>query len=68
VSILAQSGPTGPDPKLSAAQLAKVEQALLQGARANEFDTNLWTLAWGRGGDHPAHRGSGMPAGYGARH
>jgi hypothetical protein len=44
VSILAQSGPTGPDPKLSAAQLAKVEQALLQGARANKFDTTcgLW--------------------------
>jgi transposase len=37
-------GPTGPDPKLSAAQLAKVEQALLQGAKANGFDTDLWTL------------------------
>jgi hypothetical protein len=29
---------------LSAAQLATVEQALLQGAQANGFDTNLWTL------------------------
>jgi transposase len=37
-------GPTGPDPKLSAAQLAKVEQALLAGAMANGFDTDLWTL------------------------
>ena len=37
-------GPTGPDPKLSAAQLAKVEQALLAGAMANGFETDLWTL------------------------
>ena len=37
-------GPTGPDPKLSAAQLAKVEEALLAGAMANGFDTDLWTL------------------------
>jgi transposase len=41
---LRSRGPTGPDPKLSAAQLAEVEQALLQGARANGFDTDLWTL------------------------
>ena len=41
---LRSRGPTGPDPKLSAAQLAKVEQALLQGAMANGFDTDLWTL------------------------
>jgi transposase len=41
---LRSRGPTGPDPKLSAAQLAKVEQALLQGAKANGFDTDLWTL------------------------
>jgi hypothetical protein len=37
-------GPTGPDPKLSAVQLASVEQALLQGAKANGFDTDLWTF------------------------
>ena len=37
-------GPTGPDPKLSDAQLAKVEEALLKGAMANGFDTDLWTL------------------------
>jgi hypothetical protein len=42
---LAQPGPPpGPDPRLSAAQLATVEQALLQGAQAHGFDTNLWTL------------------------
>jgi len=44
VDALRSRGPTGPDPKLSAAQLAKVEQALLQGAKANGFDTDLWTL------------------------
>jgi transposase len=41
---LQSRGPTGPDLKLSAAQLAKVEQALLAGAMANGFDTDLWTL------------------------
>jgi transposase len=44
VEALRSGGPTGPDPRLSAAQLAKVEQALLQGARANGFATDLWTL------------------------
>jgi transposase len=44
VDALRSRGPTGPNPKLLAAQLAKVEQALLQGARANGFDTDLWTL------------------------
>ena len=44
VDALRSRGPTGPDPKLSAAQLATVEQALLQGAQANGFDTDLWTL------------------------
>jgi transposase len=43
VDALRSRGPTGPDPKLSAAQLAKVEQALLQGGRANGFETDLWT-------------------------
>ncbi|HEV3505398.1 MAG TPA: winged helix-turn-helix domain-containing protein [Actinomycetes bacterium] len=44
VDALRSRGPTGPDPKLSAAQLAKVEEALLAGAQANGFDTDLWTL------------------------
>jgi len=44
VEALRSRGPTGPDPKLSAAQLTKVEQALLKGAMANGFDTDLWTL------------------------
>jgi transposase len=44
VDALRSRGPTGPDPKLSAAQLAKVEQALLKGPMANGFDTDLWTL------------------------
>jgi transposase len=44
VDTLRSRGLTGPDPKLSTAQLAKVEEALLQGARANGFDTDLWTL------------------------
>jgi transposase len=37
-------GPTGPSPKLSDAQLAQVEQALLEGATANGFIGELWTL------------------------
>jgi transposase len=44
VDALRSRGPTGPDPKVSDAQLAKVEQALLQGAIAAGFDTDLWTL------------------------
>jgi transposase len=44
IQALHSRGPTGPDPKLSAAQLAHIEQALLQGARAAGFDTDLWTL------------------------
>jgi putative transposase len=44
VDALRSRGPTGPDPKLSAAQLAKVEQALLQGARANGFGSDLMLL------------------------
>jgi transposase len=44
VEALRSRGPTGPDPKVSDAQLAKVEEALLQGAQANGFDTDLWTL------------------------
>jgi transposase len=41
VDALRSRGPTGPDPRLSDAQLAKVEQALLQGAQANRFATSL---------------------------
>ena len=44
VEALRSRGPTGPDPKLSDAQLARVEEALLAGAMANGFDTDLWTL------------------------
>jgi transposase len=44
VEALRSRGPTGPDPKLSAADLERVEQALLKGATANGFDTDLWTL------------------------
>jgi transposase len=44
VDALRSRGPTGPDPRLSAAQLAKVEEALLAGAMANGFETDLWTL------------------------
>ena len=44
VDALRSRGPTGPDPRLSVAQLATVEEALLAGAMANGFDTDLWTL------------------------
>jgi transposase len=44
VDALRSRGPTGPDPKLSPADLAHIEQALLQGAKSNGFDTDLWTL------------------------
>jgi transposase len=44
VDALRSRGPTGPDPKVSATQLAEIEQALLAGAMANGFDTDLWTL------------------------
>jgi transposase len=42
---LASHGPTGSAPRLSDAQLHAVDQALRQGARANGFDTDHWTLA-----------------------
>jgi transposase len=44
VDALRSRGPTGPAPRLSVAELAQIEQALLQGAQANGFDTDLWTL------------------------
>ena len=37
-------GPSGPAPRLSDAQLAQLEQALLEGATANGFVGELWTL------------------------
>jgi transposase len=42
---LRSAGPTGPVPRLSKAQLAAIDQALRQGARAHGFDTDHWTLA-----------------------
>jgi transposase len=41
---LRSRGPSGPAPRLSDAQLAQVEQALLAGATANGFVGELWTL------------------------
>jgi transposase len=41
---LRSRGPSGPAPRLSDAQLATIEQALLQGAAANGFVGELWTL------------------------
>ena len=41
---LRSRGPSGPAPRLSDAQLARVEQALLEGATANGFTGELWTL------------------------
>jgi transposase len=41
---LRSRGPTGPAPRLSDSQLHQVEQALLQGASANGFVGELWTL------------------------
>jgi transposase len=41
---LASRGPTGPAPRLDAQQLAGIDQALRQGARAHGFDTDHWTL------------------------
>ena len=40
---LRSKGPSGPAPRLSDAQLARIEQALLEGATANGFG-ELWTL------------------------
>ena len=41
---LSSRGPSGPTPRLSDAQLATVEQALLKGATASGFTGELWTL------------------------
>ncbi len=42
---LRSAGPTGTAARLSEAQLAAIDQALRQGARAHGFDTDHWTLA-----------------------
>jgi transposase len=41
---LLSRGPSGPAPRLSDAQLATVEQALLEGATSHGFVGELWTL------------------------
>ena len=41
---LRSRGPSGPAPRLTDQQLANVEQALLEGATANGFTGELWTL------------------------
>ena len=38
-------GPTGPNPRVSDAQLAQFERTLLEGAAANGVVGELWTLA-----------------------
>ena len=63
MQALRSRGPSGPAPRLSDAQLATVEQALLDGATANAFTGELWTLdrialvIWRLTGirHHPAH-------------
>jgi transposase len=44
VRALNGAGRAGRKPKLDFRQLRKVERTLRQGARANGFDTDLWTL------------------------
>ena len=45
LEALRSAGPTGQAPRLSDAQLAAIDQALREGARAHGFDTDHWTLA-----------------------
>jgi transposase len=45
LEALRSADPTGPIPRLSDAQLAAIDQALRQGARAHGFDSDHWTLA-----------------------
>ena len=60
---LQSRGPTGPTPRLSDQELARVEQALLEGAGSHGFQGELWTLEriaeviWRLCGvrHHPAH-------------
>src|ERR671923_2929764 len=43
-AALRSAGRVGRPPKLSTAQLTKVEKALAKGAEANGYVTDLWTL------------------------
>ena len=60
---LSSRGAPGRTPRLSDTQLEQAEQALLEGAKAHGFDTDLWTLdriatvIWRTTGvrHHPAH-------------
>ena len=52
---LRSAGPTGSAPRLSGQQLAAIDQALRQGARAHGFDTDHWTLPHHHR-DRAAHR------------
>jgi transposase len=45
LNALRSAGPTGQAPRLSDPQLAAIDQALREGARAHGFDTDHWTLA-----------------------
>src|SRR5512132_940369 len=45
LEALRSAGPTGSASRLSEPQLAAIDQALSQGARANGFHTDHWTLA-----------------------
>jgi transposase len=45
LNALRSAGPTGSPPRLSDPQLHPIDQALGEGARANGFDTDHWTLA-----------------------
>ena len=45
LEALRSAGPTGSAPRLSEQQLAAIDQALRQGARAHGFDTDHWILA-----------------------
>jgi transposase len=45
LEALRSAGPTGPDPRLSDQQLHDLDATLRQGAHANGFDTDHWTLA-----------------------
>jgi transposase len=45
LDALASRAPTGTAPRLSDQQLAAIDQALRQGAGANGFGTDHWTLA-----------------------
>jgi transposase len=42
---LRSAGPTGSTPRVPDQQLAAIDQALRQGARAHGFGTDHWTLA-----------------------